>query len=198
MFAGLPTVDSFGALPTLEDVLERIKDDPRLMAEVIAEFDELTEGPGAYVMRVKTTITAALALSVVGGGCSRPWQASTADLAPLNSVDAGCTDGGHRPADESAGVAGRRRRRVALVQRSALDRGAPMASVRRRRSRPSRRRRDACVFSRATEAEQKQWREWERAAVVEEARYNARAAAACRRDRERQKSPAAPRAIRVS
>ena len=36
-------------------------------------------------MRVKTAITAALALSVVGGGCSRPWQASTADLAPLSS-----------------------------------------------------------------------------------------------------------------
>ena len=46
---------------------------------------------GAYVMRVKTTITAALALSVVGGGCSRPWQASTADLAPLNSRPYGQT-----------------------------------------------------------------------------------------------------------
>ena len=36
-------------------------------------------------MHAKAAITAALALSVVGGGCSRPWQASTADLAPLNS-----------------------------------------------------------------------------------------------------------------
>jgi hypothetical protein len=36
-------------------------------------------------MRIKVAITVALALSVVGGGCSRPWQLSTADLAPLKS-----------------------------------------------------------------------------------------------------------------
>ena len=42
-------------------------------------------------MRVRAAITAALALSIVGGGCSRPWQASTADLAPLNSPPYGET-----------------------------------------------------------------------------------------------------------
>src|SRR5512147_2887653 len=36
-------------------------------------------------MRVRAAITVASALFAVGGGCSRPWQASTADLAPLNS-----------------------------------------------------------------------------------------------------------------
>jgi hypothetical protein len=42
-------------------------------------------------MRIKVAITMALALFVVGGGCSRPWQASTADLAPLNSRPYGQT-----------------------------------------------------------------------------------------------------------
>ena len=35
-------------------------------------------------MRVKAAIVVASALFAVGEGCSRPWQASTADLAPLN------------------------------------------------------------------------------------------------------------------
>ena len=42
-------------------------------------------------MRVKTAITVASALFAVGGGCSRPWQASTADLAPLDSPPYGQT-----------------------------------------------------------------------------------------------------------
>ena len=42
-------------------------------------------------MRIKVAITVALALSVVGGGCSRPWQVSTADLAPLKSQPYGQT-----------------------------------------------------------------------------------------------------------
>ena len=37
-------------------------------------------------MRVKAAITVASVLfAVLGGGCSRPWQASTADVPPLNS-----------------------------------------------------------------------------------------------------------------
>jgi len=39
-------------------------------------------------MRTKVAIAVALALTVVGG-CSRPWQASTAELAPLNAVPYG-------------------------------------------------------------------------------------------------------------
>ena len=35
-------------------------------------------------MRVKAAIVVASALFAVGEGCSRPWQASTADLAPVN------------------------------------------------------------------------------------------------------------------
>ena len=35
-------------------------------------------------MRIIAAIAVASALFVVGGGCSRPWQASRADLAPLN------------------------------------------------------------------------------------------------------------------
>jgi hypothetical protein len=42
-------------------------------------------------MRVRAAITVASALFAVGGGCSRPWQASTADLAPLNSPPYGQT-----------------------------------------------------------------------------------------------------------
>ena len=34
-------------------------------------------------MRIIAAIAVASALFVVGGGCSRPWQASTADVAPL-------------------------------------------------------------------------------------------------------------------
>jgi hypothetical protein len=41
-------------------------------------------------MRVSAAITVASALFAVGG-CSRPWQASTADLAPLNSPPYGQT-----------------------------------------------------------------------------------------------------------
>jgi len=41
-------------------------------------------------MRVKA-ITVASVLFAVGGGCSRPWQASTADVAPLNSPPYGQT-----------------------------------------------------------------------------------------------------------
>ena len=36
-------------------------------------------------MRVNAALTAALILFAVGAGCSRPWQASTSDLAPLNA-----------------------------------------------------------------------------------------------------------------
>ena len=36
-------------------------------------------------MRIQVAITLALAVCIAGGGCSRPWQASSADLAPLNS-----------------------------------------------------------------------------------------------------------------
>ena len=42
-------------------------------------------------MRVRAAITVASALFGVGGGCSRPWQTSTADLAPLNSPPYGQT-----------------------------------------------------------------------------------------------------------
>lgn len=42
-------------------------------------------------MRVKTAITVASVLFAVGGGCSRPWQASTADVAPLDSPPYGQT-----------------------------------------------------------------------------------------------------------
>ena len=55
--------------------------------------------------------------------------------------------------------------------------------------------RDA-LFAMATEAEVKQWREWEREHDAEEARYTARAEAARRADRERLKPSATPRPIR--
>ena len=42
-------------------------------------------------MRVRAAITVASALFAIGAGCSRPWQASTADLAPLNSPPYGQT-----------------------------------------------------------------------------------------------------------
>ena len=42
-------------------------------------------------MRVKTAIAVASVLFAVGGGCSRPWQASNADVAPLNSPPYGQT-----------------------------------------------------------------------------------------------------------
>jgi len=42
-------------------------------------------------MRVKAAIVIASALFAVGGGCSRPWQASTGDLAPLNPPPYGQT-----------------------------------------------------------------------------------------------------------
>ena len=42
-------------------------------------------------MRVKAAIVVASALFAVGEGCSRPWQASTADLAPLNPPPYGQT-----------------------------------------------------------------------------------------------------------
>ena len=42
-------------------------------------------------MRVKAAITVASVLFAVGGGCSRPWQASNADVAPLNSPPFGQT-----------------------------------------------------------------------------------------------------------
>ena len=42
-------------------------------------------------MRIIAAIAVASALFVVGGGCSRPWQASRADLAPLNPLPYGQT-----------------------------------------------------------------------------------------------------------
>lgn len=42
-------------------------------------------------MHVKAAITVASVLFAVGGGCSRPWQASSADVAPLNSLPYGQT-----------------------------------------------------------------------------------------------------------
>ena len=42
-------------------------------------------------MRIITAIAVASALFVVEGGCSRPWQASRADLAPLNPPPYGRT-----------------------------------------------------------------------------------------------------------
>ena len=42
-------------------------------------------------MRIIAAIAVASALFVVGGGCSRPWQASRADLAPLNPPPYGQT-----------------------------------------------------------------------------------------------------------
>ena len=42
-------------------------------------------------MRVNAALTAALILFAVGAGCSRPWQASTSDLAPLNAPPYGQT-----------------------------------------------------------------------------------------------------------
>jgi hypothetical protein len=42
-------------------------------------------------MRIMAAIAVASALFVVGGGCSRPWQASRADLAPLNPPPHGQT-----------------------------------------------------------------------------------------------------------
>lgn len=42
-------------------------------------------------MGVKAAITVASVLFAVGGGCSRPWQASTTDVAPLNSPPYGQT-----------------------------------------------------------------------------------------------------------
>jgi hypothetical protein len=42
-------------------------------------------------MRVKVAITVASVLFVVGAGCSRPWQASTGDVAPLNPPPYGQT-----------------------------------------------------------------------------------------------------------
>ena len=42
-------------------------------------------------MRIITAIAVASALFAVGGGCSRPWQASRADLAPLNPPPYGQT-----------------------------------------------------------------------------------------------------------
>ena len=42
-------------------------------------------------MRIIGAIAVASALFVVGGGCSRPWQASRADLAPLNPPPYGQT-----------------------------------------------------------------------------------------------------------
>ena len=42
-------------------------------------------------MRVKAAITVASVLFAVGGGCSSPWQASNANVAPLNSPPYGQT-----------------------------------------------------------------------------------------------------------
>ena len=42
-------------------------------------------------MRIIAAIAVASALFVAGGGCSRPWQASGADLAPLNPPPYGQT-----------------------------------------------------------------------------------------------------------
>ena len=42
-------------------------------------------------MRIKAAISVASVLFAVGGGCSRPWQASTADVAPLNPPPYGQT-----------------------------------------------------------------------------------------------------------
>ena len=42
-------------------------------------------------MRVKAALTVGLVLFAVGAGCSRPWQASTSDLAPLNAPPYGQT-----------------------------------------------------------------------------------------------------------
>ena len=42
-------------------------------------------------MRIIAAIAVASALFAVGGGCSRPWQASRADLAPLNPPPYGQT-----------------------------------------------------------------------------------------------------------
>jgi hypothetical protein len=42
-------------------------------------------------MRIIAAIAVALALFAFGGGCSRPWQASRADLAPLSPPPYGQT-----------------------------------------------------------------------------------------------------------
>ena len=42
-------------------------------------------------MRIIAAIAVASALFVLGGGCSRPWQASRADLSPLNPPPYGQT-----------------------------------------------------------------------------------------------------------
>ena len=42
-------------------------------------------------IQVQVAITLALAVCIAGGGCSRPWQASSADLAPLSSEPYGRT-----------------------------------------------------------------------------------------------------------
>ena len=42
-------------------------------------------------MRMIAAIAVASALFVLGGGCSRPWQASRVDLAPLNPPPYGPT-----------------------------------------------------------------------------------------------------------
>lgn len=54
-------------------------------------------------MRVKTAIAVASVLFAVGGGCSRPWQASNADVAPLNSPPYGQTRYSNPPSQNPDG-----------------------------------------------------------------------------------------------